>query len=226
MTRFDRAFVWTGGALFVASLTLCAWWYLVPLGRVTALDVWPALADDVVVFGIFALHHSLFARDAVKRGLARIPPQRLRSIYVWTASLLLALVCVLWRGIGGQLYDAAGAAAGAGVVVQLTGVALIARAVGRIDPLELAGIRAAQRPDALQMDGPYRLVRHPLYLGWMLAVFGTPHMTGDRLAFALLTSLYLVAAVPLEERSLRRSFGEAYTRYARDVRWRIIPLVY
>ena len=59
-----------------------------------------------------------------------------------------------------------------------------------------------------------------------LMVFGAPHMTGDRLAFATLTTGYLIAAIPWEERSLRQSFGEAYTRYAARVRWRIIPYVY
>ena len=57
-------------------------------------------------------------------------------------------------------------------------------------------------------------------------VFGAAHMTGDRLAFAALTTLYLVVAIPLEERSLRRSFGDDYARYARDVRWRMIPFIY
>ena len=72
----------------------------------------------------------------------------------------------------------------------------------------------------------YKLVRHPIYFGWVLVVFGTPHMTGDRLAFAVMTTAYLVVAVPFEERSLARSFGEAYARYQRDVKWRMIPFIY
>jgi protein-S-isoprenylcysteine O-methyltransferase Ste14 len=60
----------------------------------------------------------------------------------------------------------------------------------------------------------------------VLAVFGAAHMTGDRLAFAVTSSLYLVIAVPWEERSLRKAFGEDYARYVRAVRWRIIPFVY
>jgi protein-S-isoprenylcysteine O-methyltransferase Ste14 len=72
----------------------------------------------------------------------------------------------------------------------------------------------------------YAWVRHPIYFGWVLAVFGTPHMTGDRLAFAIVSTMYLMVAVPLEERSLRRSFGDAYVRYTRDVRWRMIPFIY
>jgi len=107
--------------------------------------------------------------------------------------------------------------------------------VARLDPLELAGIRteeeAARRrtasgPSALQITGPYRLVRHPIYLGWILIVFGVSHMTGDRLAFATVSSLYLIVAVPWEERSLRQSFGEDYDRYMRQVRWRVLPYMY
>jgi protein-S-isoprenylcysteine O-methyltransferase Ste14 len=72
----------------------------------------------------------------------------------------------------------------------------------------------------------YGLVRHPLYLGWTMCVFGAAHMTGDRLGFAIITTAYLVVAVPWEERSLRRSFGEDYDRYVRTVRWRIVPFIY
>ena len=65
-------------------------------------------------------------------------------------------------------------------------------------------------------SGPYRWVRHPLYLGWLLMVFGAAHMTGDRLVFAAITTIYLLVAIPWEERSLRRSFGAAYgTLHAR-----------
>jgi protein-S-isoprenylcysteine O-methyltransferase Ste14 len=65
-----------------------------------------------------------------------------------------------------------------------------------------------------------------VYLGWMLAAFGTPHMTGDRLAFAVISSIYLILAVPWEEQALRRSFQTQYAAYARAVRWRIVPFVY
>ncbi len=226
MTKFARAFVWTGGAVFVASLAGCAWWYLVPLGQVRPGAGWPPVVRDTALVTIFALHHSVFARDSIKQRLRAIPPRLLRSVYVWIASLLLILLCALWQPIGAEFYDAAGATAVTAAIAQLSGVLLIARAVARIDPLELAGIHPARQADALQVDGPYRWVRHPLYLGWILAVFGAGHLTGDRLAFAVLTSIYLVVAVPLEERSMRRSFGDEYARYQRAVRWRIIPFLY
>lgn len=229
MTASERLFVWAGGALFVASLALCAWWYLVVAGRsYGGPPSWPRFAFDAALFTVFALHHSVFAREPVKRAVAAVLPDRLlRSVYVWTASLLLMIVCLLWQPVGGDAYAARGAAALVLIAAQLAGVGVIAWSVRAIDPLELAGIRVPGRTaDALQIGGPYRLVRHPLYLGWIVAVFGHPHMTGDRLAFAAITSIYLVAAIPLEERSLHAAFGDAYERYCQAVRWRVIPFVY
>ena len=103
---------------------------------------------------------------------------------------------------------------------------LIALAVRTIDPLELAGIRRPAGGQTLQIMGPYRLVRHPLYLGWVLIVFGAARMTGDRLTFAVISCEYLAIAVVWEERSLEREFGQAYVRYKEQVRWRIVPYVY
>jgi protein-S-isoprenylcysteine O-methyltransferase Ste14 len=221
-----RAFVWMGGALFVGALTLSAWTYLFRLGRTQPSGGVTAIAANVALFTIFALHHSVFARDFAKRWMGSMAPDLIRSVYVYAASLLLIVVCVAWQPIGGELYRASGAAAIALIAVQLAGIWCIARAVARIDPLELAGIRAASRGEGLQTSGVYRLVRHPIYFGWVLAVFGTPHMTGDRLAFAVMTTAYLVVAVPFEERSLAHSFGDDYVRYQRDVKWRMIPFIY
>ena len=221
-----RAFVWLGGALFVAALARSVWLYLFQLGRSSPPGGLPPLATNAALFAIFALHHSLFARDFAKRWIGSLPPDLIRSIYVYAASLLLILVCVAWRPIGGELYTASGAAALALIAVELGGLWCIAGAVARIDPLELAGIHEPSRGEGLQTSGIYRLVRHPIYFGWVLVVFGTPHMTGDRLAFAVMTTAYLVVAVPFEERSLARSFGEAYARYRRDVKWRMIPFIY
>jgi methanethiol S-methyltransferase len=226
MTTFQRAFVWAGGAIFVAALAVFGGWFLFVLGRPAPFAGWTPLAIDTALFTVFALHHSVFARAGVKQRLAAIPPGLRRSVYVWAASLLLILVCAAWRTVGGTLYDHHGIAAVGHSLVQLLGVWFIARSVGRLDPLELAGIREEKTGLPLQIGGPYRLVRHPLYLGWILTLFGAAHMTGDRLAISAISSLYLLIAVPWEERSLRQSFGEAYADYARRVRWRVIPFVY
>ena len=223
----ERLFVWLGGTLFVISLAFTAWWYAVSLARSWPLTGWAPLATDALIFSVFALHHSLFARAPVKAWLGSACPARLlRPLYVWIASVLLILVLVTWQRVGGTVYEAAGWRALALGTVQVAGVWLIALSVRAIDPLELAGIRPGHGSAALQVTGPYRLVRHPLYLGWMLIVFGAARLTGDRVAFAAISSFYLVVAIPWEERSLEQTFGESYARYRKLVRWRVVPYVY
>jgi len=231
MTTFDRLFVWSGGALFVLSLAACAYIYLfvwaTPATDALAWKPLPGVAIDAALFTVFALHHSLFARQSIKHHVARIVPDRLeRSFYVWIASLLLIVVLACWQPIAGEAFGVTGWRAVAHAAVQIGGIWLIARSVATIDPLELAGIKPLSARDSLQIAGPYRWVRHPLYLGWLLAVFGAAHLTADRLAFAAITTAYLCVAIPWEERSLLRMFGESYARYQRSVRWRMIPYVY
>lgn len=222
-----RLFVWLGGALFVAALAVTAWTYATVFGRDLPYSGSTTVLLDALLFGCFALHHSLFARDRWKARLARVvPPSLARSVYVWVASGLLIVVDLLWIPIGGSVYRIAWPAAALCLGVQLVGAWFTVRGAGAINPLELAGIR--QRPAAadLQVGGPYRLVRHPLYLGWMLMVFAPAQLTGDRLAFALISTCYLAIAIPFEERSLVRLFGTEYERYRSRVRWRMIPYVY
>jgi protein-S-isoprenylcysteine O-methyltransferase Ste14 len=229
-TYLERAFVWTGGALFVASLTATVYLYVFgwSSSRPGGPILWPALALNTAWFLAFALHHSLFARDGVKAWVARhVPTRLLRSVYVWIASVLWLGVIAAWQPLGGVLFEQTNAAARtAHAAVQVAGLLLIAASVAAIDGLELAGIRSVRGPSPLQARGPYRIVRHPLYLGWILAVFGAATMTFDRLVFAVMTTLYLVVAIGWEERSLERAFGDAYTRYKAQVRWRMIPFVY
>jgi protein-S-isoprenylcysteine O-methyltransferase Ste14 len=227
MQMVERAIVWSGGALFAGSLVLCAVLYLVVFDHERPLYGWQPIATDIALFGLFAAHHSVFARGRVKRTIAAVIPRRLlRSSYVWTASMLLVMVCVCWRPVGGELYHTHGVATLLHAVVQLAGLGLIAWSVAKIDALELAGIRQTAGNGQLHVGGPYSFVRHPLYLGWILAVWGTARMTGDRLVFALITSVYLLIAIPWEERALTRDFGDAYERYKVTVRWRVLPFIY
>jgi protein-S-isoprenylcysteine O-methyltransferase Ste14 len=97
--------------------------------------------------------------------------------------------------------------------------------------MALAGIpqaegRAVAAPATLRTAGVYGLVRHPIYLAWLLMVWPTPMMTGSRLTFAIVSTIYLMLAVPFEERSLVREFGPAYRDYQRRVRWRMMPFLY
>lgn len=223
---------WLGGALFVLSLCWCVYFYAVVLGTpATATGaVLPTIAFDAALFSIFALHHSLLARTGLKRAIARhLPPGTERSVYVWVASLLLLIVCWSWQPLPGVIYAADPPWDWAFHGVQIAGAVLTLRAAGAIDFLDLAGIRQARhesRPPELRTDWPFRVVRHPIYFGWMLMVLAPPTMTMSRLLFASVSSLYLLLAIPWEERSLIETFGDDYRAYTREVRWRVLPGVW
>jgi protein-S-isoprenylcysteine O-methyltransferase Ste14 len=218
---------WLGGAAFVVSLATFAWAYFVAFGRPAAsADTIPPILADTTLFTAFALHHSLLARSGAKQWVTRRVSSRLeRSLYVWVASLLFLVVCLAWQPVPGVVYHVTGVWTVLNWFGMATGAWLTVRAAGVLDPLELAGIRQAseQPPPAFKIAGPFRWVRHPLYLGWVLLVFGVPHMTATRLVFAVVSTAYLVVAIPFEERSLVEVFGDTYRDYQRQVRWRMIP---
>src|SRR5262245_45713182 len=127
--RGARAFVWLGGGVFVASLVYCTWWYLFVLGVDRPWAGVAAVGWDAALVPRFAADHSVFAREAIKRRLARLAGDQLRSVYVWVASLLLFAVCGLWQHVGGTLHEHHGLLAGIDIVIQLLGIRLIARSV-------------------------------------------------------------------------------------------------
>lgn len=234
--------------MFVASLSYLLVFFLIVLGRPVAPGPWRgAVAFDVLLFSIFALHHSLMPREGAKGWFARHAAAELeRSAYVWIASVLLFVVCSWWQPVPGTIYSITGAWRWVLYAVQLGGILLVVRASARLDVLELAGIRQVQRAGrvrraqpaaiglmpspadsaSLQLRGPYTIVRHPIYLGWVVLVFCTPHMTANRLTFAVVSVVYLVIGTLFEERSLVNAFGESYREYQRRVRWRIVPGVF
>jgi protein-S-isoprenylcysteine O-methyltransferase Ste14 len=219
---------WLGGAAFVLSLAVFALTFYSrmsqPNGPTTATV---PLLLDMLLFGTFALHHSVLARTGIKRWItARLSPRYERTAYVWVASLLFIVVCVCWQPLAGRLYVHTGLTAVPHWLAVAAGVWLTARGAAVIDPLDLAGIRQAageRLEPVFKVMGPYRLVRHPIYLGWLLMVFGAPDMTATRFAFAVISSAYLVVAIPFEERTLVETFPDAYPAYQRQVRWRMLP---
>lgn len=227
-----RLFAWMGGGLFALALVRLVDFYAVRLASADARDAGHPLRAvllDVTLFGVFALHHSLLARPRVKAAVATLVPARAeRAVYVWVASLLLLLVCEGWQSVPGVVYDVPGWGRGMLYGVQMGGVALSLGAVRAIDALTLAGIRplTSPRQDAIQMVGPFRWVRHPIYLGWLLMVFGTPLMTVNRLLFAVISTSYLILAIPWEEQSLVAAHGDQYRAYQQAVRWRLLPGVW
>jgi methanethiol S-methyltransferase len=224
---------WTGAAAFLASLLVFLYLYGITYGRVSAASpTGRAMVADILLFSLFALHHSLLARTGLKRRVTRLVPNWLeRSTFTWVASVLFLIVCLAWQPVDGLLYSLPGVWRLVGYTTQLVGIVLVLAGAAAIDMLELAGVRqvldarsdGALRPSGLKTNGVYRLVRHPVYFGWTLCVFGAPTMTGTRALFAAVSTLYLAIAIRFEERSLVDMFGDAYRRYQRATRWKMLP---
>jgi protein-S-isoprenylcysteine O-methyltransferase Ste14 len=249
-----RVYALGAAALFPTSLIAGVWLYL-SLGSPSAApspffvaasvsgSVSPAAAVlvNVLLFGLFALHHSLLARTHAKAWLTRLIPASLeRSTYVLIASVLFLLVVAAWQPVPGLWYRVEGWPAWLLRGVQAAGIGLTLLAAKAIDPFELAGLRQAFAGDAnppvstndsgaediFTSTGLYGVVRHPIYFAWMLMVWPTPVMTSGRLTFAAVTSAYLVLAIPWEERALIARHGAFYQRYRDRVRWRVLPGIY
>jgi protein-S-isoprenylcysteine O-methyltransferase Ste14 len=222
-----------GGLVFAGSLLYFTWQYAFGFDAPAADDAraFPNTID-LLLFTAFAMHHSLFARSGFKAALTRVvPPALERTTYVWIASVMFIAVCALWQPVAGVVWRVEGAGAGVLRVFQLAGVVFTLASARHLDILDLSGIRAAlnipsNRPMKLDEHGPYGLVRHPIYLGWIFMVWPAPFMNGTRLVFAAISTLYLVVAIPYEERDLHRTFGEAYQEYAGRVRYKVLPKIY
>ncbi len=186
-----------------------------------------ALTVDLLLLGLFAVQHSVMARPAFKRWWTRYVPEPIeRSTYVLASSLALILLFWLWRPLGGPVWQIE-SAAGQAIAHSLYGFgwALILISTFLINHFDLFGLRQVwlhlrrkpYTPLAFVTPGPYRLVRHPLYVGWLLAFWATPTMTAAHLVFALATTGYILIAIQLEERDLLDFHGEDYADYRRRV---------
>jgi protein-S-isoprenylcysteine O-methyltransferase Ste14 len=227
-----RFFAWSGALLFLLSLLSFAvvygWRLRLPAPGDLAAS-WRDALGNLILFTIFALHHSIMARTGAKAWITRfVAPDMERSVYVWIASALFLGVCWLWQPLPGMLWEVRGIAAWSLTVIQLIGVAFTLRAARIVGVWELAGVRQPDltTPIEFRADGPFGIVRHPIYLGWVLMVFATPAMTTSRLLFAAVSTAYLIAAIPFEEASLVEAFGEKYRTYQRQMPWRLIPKVW
>lgn len=185
-----------------------------------------ALAIDLGLLLVFAAQHSLMARPAFKRAWTRIVPVAIeRSTYVLASSLALGLLFAEWRPIGGVVWQIDGSAALLLHTVGAAGWLTILASTFLIHHFDLFGLRQVwlhlrghpYTPLAFRTPGPYRWVRHPLYVGWLLAFWATPTMTTAHLLFALGTTAYILGAIRLEERDLLAAHGESYRRYREAV---------
>ncbi|HZN05834.1 MAG TPA: isoprenylcysteine carboxylmethyltransferase family protein [Pyrinomonadaceae bacterium] len=194
-------------------------------GRTAPLGV--ALLINAGLLAIFAVQHSVMARPWFKRMWTRvIPKEAERSTYVLISSLALILLFWLWQPIGGVIWN----------VEQPTlrmvlyglfalGFAIVLLSTFLINHFDLFGLRQVylylrgKEYTQLRFGTPllYRHVRHPLYLGWLLAFWATPTMTIAHLVFAIATTVYIFMAIQFEEKDLLDTFGDDYRRYRENV---------
>ena len=177
------------------------------------------------LLGLFAIQHSVMARPAFKRWWTRLVPEAVeRSTYVLLSSLALVALFAWWQPIGGTIWNATGAARTAVIALYLLGWALLLYTTFLIDHFDLFGLKqvwrrltgAPYQPPQFYTPSLYRIVRHPLYIGWLTIFWAAPTMTLAHLVFALATTAYILIAIQLEERDLVDAFGERYVTYRRD----------
>ena len=193
---------------------------LMPLG---------AAVVDVALVALFGLQHSIMARPAFKRAWTRIvPPSAERSVYVLFASIALLILFWFWQPIGRTVWQVGPGDrwlssilwalfwAGFGIVLVTTFL---------INHFELFGLQQAwlnlrgAKPATPELRQPlfYRWVAHPLYAGFFLAFWATPHMTVGHLLLAVALSVYMLVAIRYEEHDLTDVFGEDYRKYRSSV---------
>ena len=186
-----------------------------------------ALAVDVALVALFAAQHSVMARRGFKRRWTRlVPPAAERALFVLATSLVLCALFALWRPLPTTIWrvdEPVGRIALA--TLFWTGWGLVLVSTFLVDHLELFGLRQVWahfrgRPlprHSLQVRSLYRAVRHPINLGFLLALWSTAHMTAGRLLLAALVTAYVLIAIRLEEQDLLVEHGPRYARYRREV---------
>ena len=221
-------------AVFLYAVGFLGNW-LVPKGidSGAAGPIFPALLTNAALLGVFVVQHTIMARPAFKAWFTRIIPHSIeRSTYVLAADASLALVFWLWQPAPQIIWQASSPA----LVWTLSGLsiagwAIVLLASFMVSHFDLFGLRQTwirfknqpYAPVGFRLVGLYKIIRHPLMLGFLIAFWATPEMTVGHLFFAVMTTLYIAMGVWFEERDLVAEHGENYLQYRANVRG-ILPL--
>ncbi len=194
-----------------------------------------ALLVDVALLGIFSIQHSVMARQGFKNWWTQFVPQPVeRSTYVLFSSLCLIALFYFWQPIGGTIWQITNTTAAAILHILFTAGCLLALvSTFLINHFDLLGLRQVwlylrgQAYTQLKFETPYlyKYVRHPLYVGLLLAFWSTPTMTVTHLVFALITTVYILIGIQFEERDLVDIHGEKYADYRHRVPM-LVPLTH
>lgn len=186
------------------------------------LDARGALQFNALLSVIFFLQHSIMVRQSARRRLAKlVPDEYVAALYAICSSLALLVVVLLWQHSGQTVVEVHGicrAPFRTIFALSLAGFVWGSKTLRGFDPFGLGSIRRELRgtkPKSSRfiVAGPYRWVRHPLYLCAILMIWSCPDLTTDRLLFNLLWTAWIVAGTLLEERDLVAEFGDSYRAY-------------
>ena len=192
----------------------------------------PALVINTALLLLFAVQHSVMARPWFKRWWTQFVPAPIeRSTFVLFASLVLILLYWQWRPLPHVLWNLDGPAAALMQVLFWAGWGLVLISTFMISHFHLFGLtqvhhyllRKKVADPEFKVAGFYRMVRHPIMFGFLIAFWSTPRMTVGHLVFAAATTGYILVALQFEEHDLVAMFGEKYRRYRREVRM-LIPI--
>lgn len=200
----------------------------------TTTSLWLAVVIDAALLSLFALQHSIMARRGFKQLWTKVVSWYVeRSTFVVAASAVLALLLWQWRPIPGTIWDVRGTALGS--VLQVTfwigwGILLVSTFL--INHFELFGLAQVwayfrgqefHRPD-FKTPALYKMVRHPIYFGFVIAFWSAPIMTMGHLLFSVATTGYILVGIYFEERDLVHAYGDLYRKYRLHVPM-LIPLL-
>ena len=186
-----------------------------------------ALLIDVLLLGIFAVQHSVMARPAFKRWWTQLVPQAVeRSTYVLLSNLALILLYWQWQPMNGVVWDVENIA-GRNLLwaIFFIGWVMVLVSTFLINHFDLFGLRQVYlymkgqeyTPISFRTPFLYKLVRHPIMLGFIVAFWATPDMSAGHLLFSVATTAYILIALQLEERDLVGHYGATYEEYRRQV---------
>jgi protein-S-isoprenylcysteine O-methyltransferase Ste14 len=192
-----------------------------------AVPLFEAVAVNLILLTIFALQHSIMARKPFKQWLTRFISEPLeRPTYVLLATAALALLLWQWRPMPEVVWQVTNpAVASVLLALSLSGFGIVLLSSFMINHFELFGLQQVLynltgktiAPSTFKTPGFYKLVRHPIYFGFMVAFWVTPVMTQGHLLFAAVTTAYILVGIWLEERDLIAVFGDQYRRYRQQV---------
>ncbi|HXC09482.1 MAG TPA: NnrU family protein [Steroidobacteraceae bacterium] len=199
--------------------------FIVPktIDSAPSTDMPEALAVNFVLLGLFAVQHSVMARQGFKAVWNRIVPHAVeRSTYVLVSSLLLGLICWKWQAIPAVVWDVSSPVL-RGLLTALFAFGWLVLLVSTflINHFDLFGLRQVYlrlrgveyTPLSFTERAFYKFVRHPLYLGFVIAFWSTPHMSVGHLVFSIATTGYIFVGIFFEERDLMKYHGVQYGAY-------------